>query len=147
MSKIFGRVYETLKFEISFFWFCDALVVAPNKWKLSPVLNKHCMHTVYIISGIIMQVDVNGKNAAPLYKYLKSQKGGLIVDGIKWNFTKFLVNKEGKVIERYAPTTSPLKIEVWPLISSMISESILYCIKDDFTYDSLLKMCPVLEVL
>lgn len=60
---------------------------------------------------IFDKVDVNGKNAAPLYKYLKSQKGGLIIDGIKWNFTKFLVNKEGKVIERYAPTTSPLKIE------------------------------------
>jgi glutathione peroxidase len=43
---------------------------------------------------------------------LKDQKGGIFGDGIKWNFTKFLVNKEGKVVERYAPTTSPLKIEV-----------------------------------
>ncbi|OVA04614.1 Glutathione peroxidase [Macleaya cordata] len=58
------------------------------------------------------KVEVNGKNAAPLYKFLKSQKGGLFGDGIKWNFTKFLVNKDGKVVERYAPTTSPLKIEV-----------------------------------
>lgn len=55
---------------------------------------------------------MNGKDAAPLYKFLKSQKGGFLGDGIKWNFTKFLVNKEGKVVERYAPTTSPLKIEV-----------------------------------
>lgn len=55
---------------------------------------------------------MNGKNAAPIYKFLKSQKGGIFGDGIKWNFTKFLVNKEGKVVERYAPTTSPLKIEV-----------------------------------
>lgn len=60
---------------------------------------------------IFDKVEVNGKNAAPLYKYLKDQKGGIFGDGIKWNFTKFLVNKEGKVVDRYAPTTSPLKIE------------------------------------
>nr|ANA75381.1 glutathione peroxidase [Hevea brasiliensis] len=60
---------------------------------------------------IFDKIEVNGKNTAPLYKYLKSEKGGLFVDAIKWNFTKFLVNKEGKVVERYAPTTSPLKIE------------------------------------
>ncbi|KAK4258429.1 hypothetical protein QN277_007880 [Acacia crassicarpa] len=60
---------------------------------------------------IFDKVEVNGKNAAPLYQFLKEQKGGLFGDGIKWNFTKFLVNKEGKVVERYAPTTSPLKIE------------------------------------
>ncbi|XP_059654293.1 probable glutathione peroxidase 2 [Cornus florida] len=60
---------------------------------------------------IFDKIDVNGKNAAPLYKYLKSEKGGLLVDGIKWNFTKFLVNKEGKVVERYGPRTSPLQIE------------------------------------
>ncbi|KAB1213334.1 putative glutathione peroxidase 3, mitochondrial [Morella rubra] len=58
------------------------------------------------------KIEVNGKNVAPLYKFLKSQKGGLFGDSIKWNFTKFLVNKGGKVVERYAPTTSPLKIEV-----------------------------------
>ncbi|XP_058736148.1 probable phospholipid hydroperoxide glutathione peroxidase [Vicia villosa] len=60
---------------------------------------------------IFEKVEVNGKNADPLYKFLKDQKGGIFGDGIKWNFTKFLVNKEGKVVERYAPTTSPLKIE------------------------------------
>ncbi|KAB5548414.1 hypothetical protein DKX38_011820 [Salix brachista] len=61
---------------------------------------------------IFDKIDVNGKNAAPVYKFLKSEKGGYFGDAIKWNFTKFLVNKEGKVVERYAPTTSPLKIEV-----------------------------------
>ncbi|WVZ51393.1 hypothetical protein U9M48_002544 [Paspalum notatum var. saurae] len=60
---------------------------------------------------IFDKIDVNGKDAAPLYKYLKSQRGGWLGDGIKWNFTKFLVGKDGKVVERYAPTTSPLKIE------------------------------------
>ncbi|KAL0312517.1 UNVERIFIED_CONTAM: putative glutathione peroxidase 2 [Sesamum radiatum] len=61
-------------------------------------------------------IDVNGKNTAPLYKFLKSEKGGVLVDAIKWNFTKFLVNKEGKVVHRYAPTTSPLAIEVERLL-------------------------------
>ncbi|KAJ8774875.1 hypothetical protein K2173_018134 [Erythroxylum novogranatense] len=60
---------------------------------------------------IFDKVEVNGKNAAPLYQFLKSQKGGYVIDAIKWNFTKFVVNREGKVVERYSPTTSPLKIE------------------------------------
>ncbi|THG07352.1 hypothetical protein TEA_025857 [Camellia sinensis var. sinensis] len=60
---------------------------------------------------VFQKIDVNGKNAAPVYKFLKSEKGGILGDGIKWNYTKFLVNKEGKVVERYAPTLPPLKIE------------------------------------
>lgn len=60
---------------------------------------------------IFDKVDVNGDNAAPVYKFLKSSKGGLLGDGIKWNFAKFLVDKDGKVVDRYAPTTSPLSIE------------------------------------
>ncbi|GJZ57276.1 probable glutathione peroxidase 2 [Tanacetum coccineum] len=60
---------------------------------------------------IFDKVEVNGNNAAPLYKYLKSEKSGFISEGIKWNFTKFLVNKEGKVIARYGPRTPPLEFE------------------------------------
>ncbi|KAI5655502.1 hypothetical protein M9H77_32689 [Catharanthus roseus] len=60
---------------------------------------------------IFDKVDVNGANAAPIYKFLKASKGGLFGDGIKWNFSKFLVDKEGRVVDRYAPTTSPLSIE------------------------------------
>ena len=56
------------------------------------------------------KIDVNGKEEAPLYTYLKSQKGGLFKK-IKWNFTKFLVDKEGNVVERFAPTTKPEDIE------------------------------------
>ena len=55
---------------------------------------------------------MNGNNAAPVYKFLKSSKGGLFGDNIKWNFSKFLVDQDGKVVDRYAPTTSPLSIEV-----------------------------------
>ncbi|CAK9141878.1 unnamed protein product [Ilex paraguariensis] len=60
---------------------------------------------------IFDKVDVNGSNTTPIYKFLKSSKGGLFGDDIKWNFSKFLVNKEGHVVDRYAPTTSPLSIE------------------------------------
>lgn len=59
----------------------------------------------------LVQVDVNGANTAPIYKFLKSNKGGLFGDSIKWNFSKFLVDKDGNVVDRYAPTTSPLSIE------------------------------------
>ena len=55
--------------------------------------------------------DVNGKDAEPLFEYLKRQKGGFLGDDIKWNFTKFLVSREGEVVERYAPVTKPEKIE------------------------------------
>lgn len=57
------------------------------------------------------KIDVNGNDAAPLYKWLKQEKGGLFGSAIKWNFTKFLVDREGKVVERYSPTTPPAKIE------------------------------------
>ncbi|GAA0184285.1 peroxidase [Lithospermum erythrorhizon] len=60
---------------------------------------------------IFGKVKVNGKDAAPVYKFLKASKGGFFGSGIKWNFTKFLVDKDGRVIDRYAPTTSPLSIE------------------------------------
>ncbi|ERM95089.1 probable phospholipid hydroperoxide glutathione peroxidase isoform X3 [Amborella trichopoda] len=60
---------------------------------------------------IFDKVEVNGKNTAPVYKFLKSSKRGILGEGIKWNFSKFLVDKEGHVVDRYAPTTSPLSIE------------------------------------
>ncbi len=57
------------------------------------------------------KINVNGKDAEPLYKYLKSEKGGIFGKRIKWNFTKFLVDKNGNVVKRFAPTTKPEKIE------------------------------------
>ncbi|EAY99944.1 hypothetical protein OsI_21947 [Oryza sativa Indica Group] len=61
---------------------------------------------------IFDKVDVNGPNTAPIYKFLKSSAGGFLGDLVKWNFEKFLVDKTGKVVERYPPTTSPFQIEV-----------------------------------
>ena len=57
---------------------------------------------------LFAKIDVNGKNAAPLYEYLKTAKPGLLgSEAIKWNFTKFLVDRKGKVVERYAPKVEP----------------------------------------
>ncbi len=57
------------------------------------------------------KTDVNGKNAHPLFKFLKKVLPGTFGENIKWNFTKFLITPDGKPFKRYAPTTSPAKIE------------------------------------
>ena len=56
---------------------------------------------------LFSKIDVNGPEESPLYTYLKSEKGGLLGSAIKWNFTKFLIGRDGNVVERYAPTTEP----------------------------------------
>ncbi|XP_027082798.1 probable glutathione peroxidase 8 [Coffea arabica] len=60
---------------------------------------------------IFDKIEVNGENSAPIYKFLKKGKWGLIGDNIQWNFAKFLVDKNGQAVDRYYPTTSPLTIE------------------------------------
>ena len=56
---------------------------------------------------LFSKIDVNGKDTHPLYKWLKDEKGGMLGSAIKWNFTKFLVGRDGKVRKRYAPTDTP----------------------------------------
>jgi glutathione peroxidase len=70
-----------------------------------------CTLTYDVTFPLFAKIDVNGSNADPLYEHLRSQKRGLMGDRIKWNFTKFLVNGDGEVVERYAPTTKPYQIE------------------------------------
>lgn len=60
---------------------------------------------------LFAKIDVNGKEAEPLFSFLKNQKGGIFGNDIKWNFTKFLVSRDGTIVERYAPMTTPEKIE------------------------------------
>ena len=67
-----------------------------------------CSLTYDVTFPVFAKVDVNGENAAPIFNHLKkAQKGVLGTEAIKWNFTKFLVNREGEVVQRYAPTTKP----------------------------------------
>ena len=56
------------------------------------------------------KIDVNGDDAHPLYQWLRAQKGGVLGSRVRWNFTKFLVGRDGRVLGRYAPTTPPAKL-------------------------------------
>ena len=60
---------------------------------------------------LMKKIEVNGKNAHPIYKYLKNRAGGLLFRAIEWNFTKFLISKDGSVVERYAPTVTPESLD------------------------------------
>ena len=67
-----------------------------------------CKLTYDVDFPIFAKIDVNGDNAAPIYRYLKDQAPGLLGSkAIKWNFTKFLVDRSGKVVKRYAPQAKP----------------------------------------
>ncbi|MCL4143709.1 UNVERIFIED_CONTAM: hypothetical protein GTU68_028459 [Idotea baltica] len=57
------------------------------------------------------KIDVNGRNTHPIFKYLKKELGGLLGGKIKWNFTKFLIDRDGTPVKRFAPTTTPDKME------------------------------------
>jgi len=75
-------------------------------------IKNFCSLTYDVSFPMYAKVDVNGDQAHPLWKFLKTEKSGLLgMSGIKWNFTKFLVDKHGNVVKRYAPTDTPEKIE------------------------------------
>jgi glutathione peroxidase len=70
-------------------------------------IEQFCSGNYAITFPMFCKIDVNGGNAHPLYQYLKSEKSGLLGPSIKWNFTKFLVDRSGKVVARHAPTARP----------------------------------------
>lgn len=70
-----------------------------------------CQLNYGVTFPMFAKVDVKGPDAIPLFSYLSSEKKGMLTEGIKWNFTKFLIDKEGNVVERFAPQTSPLKMK------------------------------------
>ena len=70
-----------------------------------------CQMNYGVSFPMFAKIKVNGDEADPLFRYLTQQQKGLLGKQIKWNFTKFLINEKGEVIERYAPTTEPQKIE------------------------------------
>ncbi|MEJ4489693.1 glutathione peroxidase [Enterococcus faecium] len=69
-----------------------------------------CKTTYGVTFPMHQLIDVNGENTDPLFTYLKNEAPGTVTKAIKWNFTKFLIDRNGKVIERFAPQTSPLKM-------------------------------------
>ncbi|WJG07866.1 glutathione peroxidase [Aliiglaciecola sp. LCG003] len=75
-------------------------------------IEQFCSLNYNVDFPLFKKTDVNGKNASPFFDFLKSEAPGLLGSkSIKWNFTKFLVNRDGKVIARYAPKTKPEDIE------------------------------------
>jgi glutathione peroxidase len=74
-------------------------------------IEEFCTTNYGVKFDMFAKIEVNGKDAHSLYKHLKQEAGGFFNDCIKWNFTKFLVDKDGKIIHRYAPTTKPENIE------------------------------------
>ncbi|MBK8288576.1 MAG: glutathione peroxidase [Cellvibrionales bacterium] len=74
-------------------------------------INSFCEMNFGVSFPLFAKIDVNGKDAHPLFAHLKTEAPGLLgSEGIKWNFTKFLVDREGRVVSRYAPATSPESI-------------------------------------
>lgn len=91
------------------------LAFPSDQFNQEPLTNEE-IKTIYpekfnISYPIFEKIEVNGDNEHPLYTYLKNEKTGLLVKGIKWNYTKFLVDKEGKVVERYGSKTKPENME------------------------------------
>ena len=73
-------------------------------------IEQFCTSNYAITFPMFAKIDVNGNSTHPLYQYLKAAKSGLLGSSIKWNFTKFLVDRAGKVVARHAPTTTPQAI-------------------------------------
>lgn len=69
-----------------------------------------CERNFGVSFPLFSKIDVNGDDAHPLFQWLKQEQGGLLGGKIKWNFTKFLVGRDGQVIDRFAPTTKPEKL-------------------------------------
>jgi len=74
-------------------------------------IQSFCQTRFGITFPMFSKIEVNGENEEPLFGFLKSQQKGILGTKIKWNFTKFLVDKKGNVVERFAPTTEPEKID------------------------------------
>jgi glutathione peroxidase len=81
-------------------------------------IEQFCESNYAVTFPMFGKIDVNGGGAHPLYQFLKSEKSGLLGSSIKWNFTKFLVDRSGRVVARHAPTTTPegLKKEIEALL-------------------------------
>jgi glutathione peroxidase len=73
-------------------------------------IKSFCEINYRVTFPLFAKIEVNGPGADPLYTFLKGEKGGFLSDAIKWNFTKFLVDRRGNVVGRYSPATAPQKL-------------------------------------
>ena len=76
-------------------------------------ISEGCLLNYGVTFQMFSKIDVNGPDAHPLFRFLKSELPGFLSNRIKWNFTKFLINSEGKPVKRFAPSTEPARIETY----------------------------------
>ncbi|MEO2050635.1 MAG: glutathione peroxidase [Allomuricauda sp.] len=74
-------------------------------------IEEFCQLNYGVSFPMFAKIEVNGKNTHPIFKYLKSELGGFLGNDIKWNFTKFVIDKTGKPVKRFAPITTPESME------------------------------------
>jgi glutathione peroxidase len=112
------KKYGNEKFEVLGFP-CDQFM--HQEPGTSDEIKNFCEINYGVTFPLFDKVDVKGKNAHQLFKYLCKAKSGLLVEGIKWNFTKFLIDSKGNVVDRFAPTTEPQKLasEIEKLINEI----------------------------
>ncbi|MDY0116739.1 MAG: glutathione peroxidase [Sulfurimonadaceae bacterium] len=107
--QILQEKYEDKGFEVLGFPCNQFLAQEPGT---EEEIKNFCLANFKTTFDMFAKIDVNGDGAHPLYKFLKSEASGILnSEAIKWNFTKFLISKDGKVLKRYAPSTEPKSIE------------------------------------
>lgn len=111
------NLYKDKGFEILGFP-CDQF--KEQEFSSNDEIKEFCQINYGVSFKMFSKIDVNGVNADPIYEYLKSQKKGTINSDIKWNFTKFLIDKEGIPVKRYAPTKSPTSSSIKNDINNLI---------------------------
>ena len=105
------RLYRSLRDEglVVLGFPCDQF--ANQEFDDNAAIAEFCTSSYGVSFPMFAKIDVNGSDAHPLYAWLRTEKGGVLGDAIKWNFTKFLLNRDGEVVRRYAPTVAPSAIE------------------------------------
>jgi glutathione peroxidase len=88
---------------------CDQF--AHQEFEDNAEIASFCTEKYDVTFPMFARIDVNGRDAHPLFTWLRTEQGGILGDAIKWNFTKFLVDRDGEVVRRYAPTVAPSAIE------------------------------------
>ncbi|HCS40422.1 MAG TPA: glutathione peroxidase [Anaerolineaceae bacterium] len=83
-------------------------------------IQEFCQMNFGLTFPVLSKINVNGKDSHPLYKYLRSQKGTRLGSQIKWNFTKFLIAKDGSIFKRFEPNTNPE--EMAPFVEALLKE-------------------------
>ncbi|OQR70450.1 glutathione peroxidase-like [Tropilaelaps mercedesae] len=83
-------------------------------------IKEFCSLKYNVTFDMFKKINVNGSEAVPLYVFLKSQQAGFLVNAIKWNFTKFLVDKQGRPVKRYSPQDNPASMakDIEPLLAA-----------------------------